>query len=114
MNNRDALRCVRDLLREYGHEVYCSWLEEPPTLPFDAATARERSRIDQAELEASDLILVDTNTDSTSGGRESEVGMAVALAKPFWIVGPPHNVYHYRANVICRDWVVALGLLRRD
>lgn len=117
-NTRQRLRPIRDKIREMGYEVLSSWLSERPQPDAEGSTlaAHERYRQfaqrDLLEIEACDLIIVDTIDVTKRGGREVEYGYAGALGKKRWIVGPTRNVFHFLCNRHFDTWPEALQALK--
>lgn len=113
-NNRGFLRMQRVELQRLGHTVLASWLDSATFSNTDARLFQAQATLDAWELAKADLALIDVREPSSSGGFESEVGMALAYPKPLWIIGPPRNIYHYQADVIIKDWPTAFDLLARE
>lgn len=98
---RERLRSIRAILQERGHEVISSWLDE--TAPKGEVTDEYKASVairDFREILNADLFILDTLDESNTGGREVELGWALALTlmglhkmKPIRI-GPDRNVYH--------------------
>ena len=119
-NTRQRLYPWRDRIIATGHEVSSSWLHEPREVPdheYDSnkvLTVEEQEVVavrDLDEIDQSDLVIVDTFDVTPRGGREVEIGYAMALGIPFWIVGPPRNVFHHLAERSFRHWGEVLNAL---
>lgn len=63
---------------------------------------------DAGEIVTADLLIIDTQEESCSGGREVEYGMALALGKPVWVVGPHRNIFHSVCRRQFDDWAPVL------
>lgn len=117
-DTRQRLRLIRDKIKEMGYEVLSSWLSERPQAEAtgDVLDAHEKYRRyakrDLTEIEACDLIIVDTIDVTKRGGREVEYGYAGALGKKRWIVGPTRNVFHFLCNRHFDTWPEALQALK--
>ena len=95
----EARAAEQDLLQR-GHTVTSSWLHEP----FDSFTSdwqrRATAEIDRADIERSDVVVILTGKESTSGGFHIELGMALALRLPVYLLGPrPDNIYYLLPDV---------------
>ncbi len=75
--------------------VTSSWLADHNDTP-DAAVHCPVEHVDRdlREIRQSHLVIVDTFDESTTGGREVEIGYALALGREVWRVGPQRNVFH--------------------
>jgi hypothetical protein len=77
-----------------GHKVVSTWLWEETADPDDA-TKRKYAERDRLEIVwDADLLILDTNEVSPTGGREVEYGYARMAGVETWIVGPKRNVFH--------------------
>ena len=89
---REEARLLEDL--DPSIEVVSSWLwsTEPDEAPPEArAGYAER---DLGEIREADVLILDTLDESNTGGREVELGYAIATGKKLSLVGPPRNVFH--------------------
>lgn len=95
-------------LREYakhlefqGHEITSRWLQEGAEASYEELTparARQCAEYDIADIYKSHCVISFTesrNSGYTSGGRHVEFGIALALGKTCYIVGPLENVFHH-------------------
>lgn len=115
---RDSLREVRDRLREYGHVVTSSWLNEHALKSFDKLSVEQRyllARRDLADLSHSQLLILDLLLPPSKGGCEVEFGFVLAehRYKFTYIVGEPRNIFHYLALKIFKDWEECIWHLRK-
>jgi hypothetical protein len=110
-SRRFELRFCRVRLERLGHAVTSRWIDTDWTpVPGDAAAhapPAERARVAIEDLE--DISVCDTLVAFTEqpgaersgrGGRHVEFGIALALKKRLYLVGPPENVFHYLPGVI--------------
>jgi hypothetical protein len=75
---QQRLAAMAHRLREMGHEITGSWLQEsskPAHLTYDQWMAHLGSK-DVAEVFRADCIIMDVTDASTSGGRYTEFGVA--------------------------------------
>jgi nucleoside 2-deoxyribosyltransferase len=101
-----------------GHEVTSRWINGSHELgdhPTDEA--RRRLAVEDCEdLRSADVVIAFSEAPRTvsnqRGGRHVEFGMALALGKPIYVVGPKENVFHYLPGVChFRDLVGAAHAL---
>ncbi len=107
------IRAMREVIEGLGHEVVSGWLDETQTAQSLASTTPEEARIfayrDMGEIMSCDLLIIDTQEESTSGGREVEYGVAMALGKPMWLVGPNRNIFHSIPRRQYDTWEEVIG-----
>jgi nucleoside 2-deoxyribosyltransferase len=106
-----ALRKIQAAeLRENGIGVTSRWMDEavPHTVSMadvpDAYHA-ETAEADLEDIHNADILVSFVPTDSeltqvsvataSRGGRHVELGYALALGKPIYVVGPKENVFHH-------------------
>ena len=116
--SRLELRPIRDQLWHMGHEITGTWLDEvakPENMTQDEFY-RKLGMKDLAEVNEADLIIVDLNKPSTSGGRDVELGYALGryAAKQIYLVGTPVSVFHQLADRVFASWDDALNHLKVD
>lgn len=109
---RARLRPIRDKLRARGYVVTSSWLDEPDgsTSAPPPEQASSFALRDLQEIEAADLLIVDTFDVAPRGGREFEAGYAWALDREVWRVGPARSVFHHLLSAYA-TWGEALDEL---
>jgi hypothetical protein len=140
-SRRDELAEYARELVLLGHHVTSRWLAGGPPAVTDAQLCdpgasldalrlgQEYARRNVADVASADLLIGFTDglpapivpgavigaiELAPYGGRQTEHGIAIALGKPCWIVGPRENVFHTLADGFFTDWrgvVHALGLL---
>lgn len=111
------MRKIRESLERLGHTVCSNWLSEDNAQAFDDLSEKRRrtySYRDIGEVVTADLLIVDTQEVSQSGGREVEYGMALALGKSVWVVGPQRNIFHAVPRRQFDTWEDALKELAND
>lgn len=103
--NRHELRRFKGGLIYHGHYVTSRWIdreERPDDFTQEANRAREIANEDLYDLEAADtLLLYAENNPNTRnrGGLYVEFGIAMALGKRLFIIGPRTNVFTYLPEV---------------
>jgi hypothetical protein len=85
---RSRIECWRELT------VISSWLDVERDAQTPAEHVREAGR-DFYEVRKADLFILDTTEPTRRGGRETELGIALASGVEAWIVGPYRQVFHY-------------------
>ena len=107
-NSRERLRPVRDKLWSMGHEVVSSWLDEvaKPAPMTHKEFYKKLALKDIAELKSADLVIVDLIDPSSSGGRDTELGLALGAfsAKQVYTVGPVTSVFHELVDYQASSW----------
>lgn len=101
------MRQMRDRLAECGIETRSGWLDENAGQEFSMLRGeqmREYSHRDLGEIMSVDTIIIDTIEASPSGGREVELGAAIALGKRVIRIGPPRNIFHAVAHDVYSNW----------
>jgi nucleoside 2-deoxyribosyltransferase len=90
------LRAERDKIQAARlATVSSSWLADVNETPEAAVyCAREHVDRDLREIRQATMVIVDTQDESVTGGREVEIGYALALGREVWRVGPQRNVFH--------------------
>jgi hypothetical protein len=103
----------RGRLKALGQEVTSSWLDETPKRDeVSPDYERELAMRDVAEVNASDLLILDTLDPTEIGGREVEFGIAYLRGLDLWIVGPKRNIFHQLADKTFIDWPDVLNEFR--
>lgn len=104
----DEMNEIAARLRDAGHIVDCRWLNgshqlHPGADEVEAAqgnipmAAQPFALDDVEDLSAADAILFFSEkpeSHSKRGGRHVEFGMAIALRKRLFVIGPRENVFH--------------------
>ena len=89
--------------RETHHKVVASWITGAHE---DKSKSREFYAIEDAKEVAECGLLISFTEEPGSrkgrgrGGRHVEFGMAVALRKNVWVIGPRENVFHELPEVL--------------
>jgi len=97
-DTRNRIRPYADELWKRGHEVVSTWLNEtsrPEGMTTDEFWKKLAIK-DLAEINAADLLILDTIDVTPRGGREVELGFALGRfqGKSIYMVGPVRNVFH--------------------
>ena len=122
-NTKERLLPERDKLNAAGHEVISSWLKEVPNptlTPKDYGTRYATEELigyayrDFGEISIADVLIIDTIDETPRGGREVELGFALAHKLFVIRVGPVRNVFHYLVNQAFDSWSEAHEFLNRE
>lgn len=107
-DTRARIRPYADKLWERGHEVVSTWLNEVGRA--EGMTTEEFWKKlavkDLAEVNAADLLILDTADVTPRGGREVELGFALGRfqSKSVWLVGPVRNIFHTLVDRRFANW----------
>lgn len=88
---------LRGFLADYGVECTSRWLTDPSEALND-----EWARKDLADVARCDALVAlnpDEWKNSGTGGRHVELGYALALRKPVYIIGVRSNIFHELSEV---------------
>ena len=130
-SRRAEIEGYAELLRGMGHQVTSRWHQGRNT-PLTGSDDMQRfahhyARGDIADIESAELYIAFTTTPMPSevpgaaactapykaGGTHVEFGIAVALTKELWVVGPRENIFHFMDGVRLFDsWPPAWEKLR--
>lgn len=112
-SKRPECHALAKKLMELGHEITSRWVKpesdhvKPTGLSQQAADA-ERQRFaleDVQDVEACEAMvsLMEEPRNNGRGGRHVEFGMALALGKANFIIGPRETVFHHLPEVFQFD-----------
>lgn len=87
-------QALADILTKMGHTITSGWLKAADGA--DQAIEAENDYNDVMRAEA--LVCITGDTES-KGGRHTELGLALALQKRVYIVGPREQVFHHHPRV---------------
>ena len=114
-SSRTRLRPIRDELWKMGHEVVSSWLDEvaKPEQMTHQEFYKKLALKDLCELKSADLAVIDLFDTSTTGGRDTELGFALASfsGKQVYTVGPTKSVFHELVDKQFVEWKEVLNYL---
>jgi hypothetical protein len=66
----------------------------------DESSAANYCRVDLDDIDRAEIFIMFTDTPSTSGGRHTELGYAIARERVIFIVGPRENIFQAGEGVI--------------
>lgn len=102
---KPRLRIERDRLVERGFVSVSRWLDHNL---IEAEVDRDglvrEAMSDLEDLRNADTFIIDTRDVSETGGREVELGFAMALRLYTIVVGPSRNIFHNLAGEHYMSW----------
>ena len=112
-DTRDRIRPYADIIWRKGHEVVSSWLQEvaKPEGMTQNEFWKKLAIKDLAEINACDLLILDTIDLTPRGGREVEFGFTLGRfqTKSIYLVGPVRNVFHTLVDRTYDNWDLLLA-----
>jgi hypothetical protein len=102
---KDILADIAEALRNKGHHVTSSWLNQIDTNMEEAATR------DMQDVREADYLVSFTEKSEVgynTGGRHAEFGAAWVWGKKLLLVGPRENIFHHLPGVVQLNSVVEL------
>jgi hypothetical protein len=101
---RHEAEAIASALRSAGIRVTARWIDLAKEQGSGYAehprfTKQEMADHDLEDIVGVDFVVVLTGDTETKGGRHSEVGIALALKKPVFLVGPREQVFHYASGI---------------
>ena len=99
-SRKDEMREYADRLQRADHHVTSRWVEvkhNVEDIDRERELASRYALEDSEDLTAADAVVVFTEPprkELTRGGRHVEFGMALALQKRLFVVGPSENVFY--------------------
>ena len=107
-DQQERMRGYRKVLEDRRHIVVTSrWIDVKESNPMqetaiaaDEVAAASYCRMDLDDIDRADVFLMFTDSPSTSGGRHTELGYALARDKVIFIVGPRENIFQAGEGVI--------------
>lgn len=97
---QEEMRQVRERLSTQGVGVTARWLDMPAAEPDSVAAQGAIAHVCHEDIRTATALLAFTEAPGSAyftGGRHVEVGIALALARPVYVIGPVENVFHCHA-----------------
>jgi len=113
------LRGVAEELTQMGHRVDANWLTEvnKPAYMTDDQFYKARGIEDLVQTASADCIILDNDGESTSGGRYTEWGVAIAPGSALlkiWVGESRKGVFSHLADYYFPTWDECLAFLRES
>lgn len=114
---QERLRGIAEELTRMGHRVDANWLKEvqKPDYLTEEQFYKARGIEDLVQTAAADCIILDNDGDSTSGGRYTEWGVAIAPGSTMlkiWVGQSRKGVFSHLADYYFPTWAECLDFLR--
>jgi Nucleoside 2-deoxyribosyltransferase len=107
-DTRARLVPVCEALEQKGHQIVAHWIRhESSTATYATVTDGYRLACalkDMEDIRNAGLFIIDTLDETPRGGREVELGLALAAGLPCWRVGPARNVFHQLTSHNFYSW----------
>jgi len=106
---QERLRVHAEALTKMGYLIDANWLKEviKPSYLTDEQFCRARGIEDLAQVVACECIILDNDGDSTSGGRYTEWGIAIAPGAcklKIWVGQSKKGVFSHLADHYFSNW----------
>ena len=109
-SSRYRMRPIKFKLQQLGFHVLSDWIDNNPldetiggdydSIPDHLDASHEIAQRDIEQVLECDIFIIDTQDMSSTGGRECELGVALAYSKPYiFRVGPIRNVFHAHKHI---------------
>ena len=98
---KGAGRRIRDELQRRGVGCSARWIDIPDDVPYDNGDPVGEVTRDVEDLRAAArLVLYVPENDTSLGGRDTELGIAIALNHyPIHLIGKPKQMFHNHPDV---------------
>lgn len=99
-------------LNEMGHQVISRWLQERTGAAYNTSSEPYLlgcAVVDIEDIRQAEAFIIDTIDETPRGGREVELGLALARGIPTFLVGPRRNVFHRLVTCQFSDWGQAIN-----
>jgi nucleoside 2-deoxyribosyltransferase len=106
----ERIRDEVETLESKAYEVLGVWHQPNDPIEqiwdgnFGGRIAQALALRDLHGIETSDLMIIDTLDPSSTGGRNVELGYALALKKRVILIGPPTTVFFALIREAYKDW----------
>jgi hypothetical protein len=110
--SKAAAKLARQSLADRGIECTSSWIDFEPEASTEAILQEEAVRDFRDIRRANALILLNTIdlVPLGQGGKHVEVGYALAMNKPVYVIGTRSNVFHYHPGVTFLNSIEELAI----
>jgi nucleoside 2-deoxyribosyltransferase len=107
-DQQERMRGYRKILEDRREIIITSrWIDVKESNPMqeeaiaaDKEGAANYCRVDLDDIDRADIFIMFTDSPSTSGGRHTELGYALAREKVIIVVGPRENIFQAGEAVI--------------
>lgn len=119
----EEMREYREQLAKEGHSVRARWIDshekmfgvmKSEEVMRHPEKARQSAQEDIADILTCDIVILFTDMPSTTGGRHTEFGMALAFGKKIVIVGQRENIFQAAKGISqYNTWEDMIKMVRR-
>jgi nucleoside 2-deoxyribosyltransferase len=111
---QEAMKARRDGLHAAGYKVTSRWIDVKMVEP-ESVYAMDHGFGDLQDIQSSDIVIIDTNVPSTTGGFNVELGFALGQGIPVMHTGPRVNIFFRHPGVThYTEWSDILDALKRE
>jgi nucleoside 2-deoxyribosyltransferase len=111
---QEAMKARRDGLHAAGYKVTSRWLDVERVAPGDVQSTHHGIS-DLEDIQSSDIVIIDTNEPTTTGGFNVELGYALGQGIPVLYTGPRVNIFFGHPGVThYTEWSDILDALKRE
>lgn len=109
---RKRIAEIAERLRNLGIAVNCKWFDDSFFIEkqwdnnFGGDVAEVMARIDESAIRDADVVFIDTIDKSSTGGSDTELGLARGYDKHIIHIGPYRNIFQKLANEHYESWDV--------
>ena len=102
----DRIVAARTLMESAGWEVTSQWIDFALTRGYTAPGDEMvvEAQRDYDDITRANIVIVDTLSDKTKGGREWEGGYAAGRGRLVYVVGPARTPFHYAVTRRFESW----------
>lgn len=106
---KDELKEFALHLEALGIEITSHWLDEKyaPSTRLDEVPVEELEHMCDTDvdevIESDFMVFFSESVTQPRGGRHVEMGMALILHHPVFVIGPKENIFHHHSNVVHFD-----------
>lgn len=116
---QERLRAVAEDLTKMGHLIDANWLKEvvKPAYLTEDQFYRIRGIEDLAQVVGAECIILDNDGESTSGGRYTEWGIAIAPGScklKIWVGLSKKGVFSHLADYSFTTWADCIRFLKES
>jgi len=94
----------KEILESEGYDIVARWIDEydfGSGPPYDDIKRSENAVADEEDIRAADALIFRSEPDGVrvAGGKHVETGIAIALHKQVYVIGPKENIFHWHPLV---------------
>jgi hypothetical protein len=104
---KTLMRKYRDELSIMGHKITSRWIGSPDHEEGHtpgSLTNMHRGIMDREDIDECDVLLLFTDSPSTTGGYHVEFGYALGMGKVTVVIGPYTNIFQRQCTCSFMSW----------